>query len=512
VIDGRHVLIEAFFELSEEALAVAFAHLREHPAAPVSHQKRKGFKKCIGTYQSPDGTLRPKVFWLGHFKRQAELSAAVLKAVLHARLRDGKPNWDADALANASLVLSMMRQAREDTIKAAHAVLRDLEAAPYVPALTSAPPPAPAPAALASTTAQGRSDDRMLHAAMDAWIAGIGERYRSGDVSDDYVSRAKCTVRNLKIAMSDGPLRATDTSRLEGCRLWYQRALALPKGQKGRKAWNTVKTEMNQARTMFQWFADREWWDEPRKWKKSLTPARTAQCDDEREDRGDDPKVYTVDELAKLYAKANDNQKLYLLCGLNFAWGQKETAMCRKRHWHVEGEGVMVKRRRHKRPRNAEAVYAEWHAWPETWALAKARMKVTPDDPTINPKGLAFLTEDGRPLVRREFYKLDAINDAFSRLCKTAEVENRGFYALRRTAIDMIEDIAGESVAQMMGSHQPRSITHRHYARRKWNKLHEAMRVMRERLKPMFDAKSEATAGGTSDGMPTRSCVNSREL
>lgn len=34
----------------------------------------------------------------------------------------------------------------------------------------------------------------------------------------------------------------------------------------------------------------------------------------------------------------------------------------------------------------------------------------------------------------------------------------------------------------MMGSHRPRSITGRHYARRKWRRLHRALRVMRRRL------------------------------
>jgi hypothetical protein len=296
--------------------------------------------------------------------------------------------------------------------------------------------------------------------------------------------------------MPDNALDEIDAAALDACRLWYQTALAKPRGQKGAKAWDTAKTECSQARAMFRWFAEKGWWNEPAKREEALTPARTAEVEDEREDSDEEYATYTLDNLTKLYRKANDNQRLLILCGLNFAWGQKETATARKRHWHQLPTGaVKVKRRRHKRARNSEPVYAEWSVWPETWALAQARMDQTTDDPKANPKGRAFLTENNLPLVRQGEYKTDAIAQSFAGLCKTAGVENKGLYALRRTAIDMIDDIAGESVAAMMGSHRPRRITAKHYARRKWPKLHKALRKLRRRLRPIFDRAAAPVAG-----------------
>jgi integrase len=485
---------DTIFELSAAAREAVFVELAAHPTADVSPQKGKGWKKCCGTHVNAKGEVRPKVFYLGHDRPLAGRLAALIVAI-HRGLRiEGQQHWTPHNLALVELAKEMTGQWWSDQLRGVRRHWAALGQTGIPEAATgsmaSAPPvPLPAPA-LAPAAAKTRS----LHASMDAWVDHLDNRHRADDLSGDYASRARSTVRNLKLAIADRPLDGLDVAELDTGRLWYQRALATPKGQPGAKAWDTAKTELSQARAMFNWFAEKGWWTEPARWRKALTPAMTAQADDEREDRDDVPEVFTITELAKLYAAGNDNQRLALLCGLNFAWGQKEMATCRKRHWEALADGrVMVKRRRNKRARNARPVYAEWYAWPETWALAKPRMDCTPDDPTVNPKGLAFLTEDGLPLVRRKPYKADAVRQSFSRLCKAAKVEDRGFYALRRTAIDMVEDIAGETVAQMMGSHRPRSITGRHYARRKWHKLHRAMRIMRKRLRAVFAVETEVS-------------------
>jgi hypothetical protein len=77
------------------------------------------------------------------------------------------------------------------------------------------------------------------------------------------------------------------------------------------------------------------------------------------------------------------------------------------------------------------------------------------------------------------------------RVCVTSGSDDRGFYALRRTAGDMVDDIAGELVADMMLAHRPRSITRRHYTNAKWPRLHAALVGMRARLEKMFTARPE---------------------
>jgi integrase len=448
----------------------------------------KGYRVSVG-YYAKDGKKTAKVFWLGHDQEHADYLAFTYRKAWRSIVAEGRDVWtDADVAAVKDFINFGVGMRREAVTGAEQAVKRATEHLQTVrTSFTFAAPQAGAARVQTAAAASNHDAPRMLHGAADEWVKHLEARRGSGDLSDDYTARARCTVRNLKLAMPDKPLDEIDAAALDACRLWYQTALATPKAQKGHKAWDTVKTECSQARAMFRWLGEKGWWSEPAKWEKALAPARTAEAEDEREDSDDEYATYSLDELAKLYAAANDNQRLLMLCGLNFAWGQKEIATARKRHWHQLPTGtVKVKRRRHKRARNSAPVYAEWVCWPETWQLAKPRMDRTTDDAAVNPKGRAFLTEDNLPLVRRGEYKTDAIAQSFARLCKTAKVDNRGFYALRRTAIDMVDDIAGESVAAMMGSHRPRSITGKHYATRKWPKLHKALRRLRRRLRPMF--------------------------
>jgi hypothetical protein len=122
--------------------------------------------------------------------------------------------------------------------------------------------------------------------------------------------------------------------------------------------------------------------------------------------------------------------------------------------------------------------------------LAQARMARTPDDEKTNPRGLAFLTERQgfKPLVRKDKCKVDEVGAIWKRLCKVAGVEDRGFYALRRTAIDQIDEIADETIADLFGCHAPKSINRKHYSNKRWGKLFKAMRKWKAKLQPMFDA------------------------
>jgi hypothetical protein len=477
-----------------ELLLFVNRHVDTAPLVDVIPQKGKGYKKCIGTYLHRDGKPRPKIFWLGKRRQVARRQATILQC-LHGLLKEsGHLHWTEESLAMASQLIAMTQDTWDTLAGEMHRFLvrEDYLLAGGGAAATAAPVLAAQRTVLVEPPLVTR---RMLHESMDAWVSRLEQRRDAGDLSGDYAARAKSTVRNLKLAMVEQVVDEIGIGPLETCRLWFQAALAVPKGRPGHKAWDTVKTEMSHARAMFRWFAEQGWWSEPSRWEKALRPAMTAQADDDAEDGDDEPVVYTIDELVKLFAKANANQRVFMLCGLNFAWGQKELATARKHHWRVQDDGrVLVKRPRHKRTRNSKPVYAQWYVWPETWALAKPRMDKTSDDPKVNPKRLAFLTQDGLPLVRRDRSKCDAVGQSFDRLCDAARVENKGFYALRRTALDMIDDIAGETSAQLMAAQKPRTILRKHYVRRKWNKLHKAMRAMRRRLQPMFEA-SEVKAG-----------------
>lgn len=82
------------------------------------------------------------------------------------------------------------------------------------------------------------------------------------------------------------------------------------------------------------------------------------------------------------------------------------------------------------------------------------------------------------------------VADAFEEACKKAEVINKGFYTIRRTAIDLIDKIAGKEIADLFSLHAPKGMTKKHYTNRRWRELFRALRKLRRKLQPTFDAAS----------------------
>ena len=169
-----------------------------------------------------------------------------------------------------------------------------------------------------------------------------------------------------------------------------------------------------------------------------------------------------------------------MCCALNFGWGQSEIATAKKCHFKTAGTKRRVARFRHKRRPGAQPVPGRWTAWPETWALAMERMTKSTDDPAKNPKGLAFLTAQNKPLVRYQAgRRYDAIADAWADACTAAGVRNRGIYLLRHTGANLLKRIAGKELADLYSQHAPRSMGDRHYFNADWRGLRTALRRLR---------------------------------
>jgi len=394
-------------------MAATSANLNYHP--------QKGYRLQIGFCLTAEGKRTHKVWWFGRIDHtEAESQADLIRGLFQKECPTGF--WTEHATEMGKRGIASYRRSYESRLLSA---TKALEGAGMV----VTPGEAPIPTAVKALKKVVPDPPRMLHASLDDFLKHLEQRRDAGDCGEDYVSRTQSSIKSIKRRMPNMPLADVGRDHLETLKLAYQKLLTLPKA-KGGRAWATVSTECNMLRAAFRWYADREWWVEPRKWAQAVMPARTAACEDEQDDEEHRHRTYAIAELARLYAHANDDQRLYLLLGLNMAWGQKEIATAKKRHFQ-QGDGI-VRRKRHKKTRNAAPAYGEWTMWPETATMVKKRMAQTPDDEAINPKGRAFLTSNNLELVRRAEYKLDAIADSFRRLCKTAEVENRGFYSLRR--------------------------------------------------------------------------------
>jgi len=333
--------------------------------------------------------------------------------------------------------------------------------------------------------------DLTLHAAARRWLSNLQKRAARGDVSEVYVNRVEIsTLPRFYEMIEDCDLARVAKPELDDIRLAFQ---CRKKSDGSLRSRGTIKTELGHVRTMFNWLDESELWPSPpRKWEKYLRPVFRSDDHDTQDVKAKKHDTYTLEELCKAYGVAGYSMRLWMLCVLNFGWGQTEIATSRKVHFR-DAHSRRVARYRHKRRPGAEPVPGRWQAWPETWDAADQRMAKTTNDLLINPKGLAFLTTQNKPLVRIQARRVyDVIKDSWKETCNRAGIRNRGFYLLRHTGINMVKRIAGGDIADLYCQHAPESMTDKHYANADWRKLRKALRRLRRNLQPMFDAVAKA--------------------
>ena len=327
------------------------------------------------------------------------------------------------------------------------------------------------------------------HRAADRWLLHLRQRLEANDISDSYVSRADRSIKYFKGLIDDHVLDNVGKAELDAIRLAFQSK----RTKRGRlRSRGTIDTELGHVRTFFQWLSDSELWEPCRNWERWLRPVHRSDENDGDADREKTIVAYELDELARIYSAAPKSLRLWILCALNFAWGASEISTARGRHFKLDSNARRVARFRHKRRPGSKPVPGRWIAWPETWEFALARMAKTPTDPETNPKGFAFLSRDGQRLVRYQTSetgkerRYDVPADALKAVCEKVGVRYLGFYAIRRTAIDLMEQIAGKRMADLFCQHRTKDMTEKHYLNKRWRRLFAALEKLRDQLQPMF--------------------------
>lgn len=176
---------------------------------------------------------------------------------------------------------------------------------------------------------------------------------------------------------------------------------------------------------------------------------------------------FSREEIHTLYSAASERTKMFMLLGLNCAFGQTDISDLRV-------DEVSIESGRISRKRSKTGVQCQYKLWPLTIEMLRIHGNIDgkPDD-------RVFLSKSGHPLVREyfvddKFKRTDAIRSAFFRLMKKTKMPNhRGFYSLRKTAASEIEAI-DPLVTEMFLGHVERGMK-KHYAGRDWARLDAAI-------------------------------------
>ena len=256
------------------------------------------------------------------------------------------------------------------------------------------------------------------------------------------------------------------------------RLVARPKSNTTGKpiASQTAINWIGATRQLFTWCRDSGKWTEPRGYERIFRVNRRAMLTNaERKRAAQGVETFTLEELGKLWAAANEQNRLFVLLGLNCGFAQMEMATLRT--WEID---LKANPPRIERNRRKTDVYGQWVLWPKTVELLRRRLKRTLD----NDEELALLTRNGKPLVEYTGRsRKDAICQSWAKLRKKAGVNALGFKHLRKTGADIIRKIASVEVSESYLAHSEKTLA-RVYSNPDFDKLADALAEMETKLAP----------------------------
>lgn len=180
------------------------------------------------------------------------------------------------------------------------------------------------------------------------------------------------------------------------------------------------------------------------------------------------PKFFSVKDIEHLYTAADEQQRLWILLGLNCGFTQNDIATLT--HDMVDWDKSIIKRDRQK-----TGVDSQHKLWPITLRELKAQ-RTNPAKSSLlllnkygNPLVQHVLKDDGKASIN------DTIVQSFRRLAKKAKVSGT-FKILRKTGADAIERQFQDKphLPTLYLAHDLAGKIRTHYTRQSYDALHEA--------------------------------------
>jgi hypothetical protein len=440
----------------------------------LTWQKGRGlWKKCVGKRLGTDGETTPMIWWFtDHRAESEELCELVLYGLQEFVVKEGLSYWTPEAIAKVQSGLKRAKKHFAARVKIARMTLEKFGDARSASTPEAASPDAPVNAAQAA-----KPDAETIKKAYTAYLDELKQRQVAGQISASHVrsqqDRLEFAFKGFDAAKPIAELSDQDVSTI------VLRIASLPQKGKGNKhkrqppkriSVTTAKNSLSTLRWFLVWADETDRWTAPRRLNKLFKQVRFKETLP-----GEDAEVphFKLDQLTALWTTADDRLRTWIALGLNCAFGSMELATLKRSEIKL---GTQPHIARHRQKSN---VYGKWMLWPETVELLKANVERTGE--------LALLSETGMPLVAESLDgRSDLIHKPWMRLAGRADVTGT-FKLLRKTAAWMIKKIAGLETSEMMLAHIEGSASgtgkmNKHYAPRDWQKLADALLVMREKL------------------------------
>ncbi|MGA2497437.1 MAG: tyrosine-type recombinase/integrase [Tepidisphaeraceae bacterium] len=318
-----------------------------------------------------------------------------------------------------------------------------------------------------------------LHQAMDAYA-----QYAAKRDTRESSQREAAGAKRLKQSHPDIPLGQFGISSLERiAAYWASRPNA--KNTRRPMALDSITDILKTARRFVRWLHRSEQfiWTKPVDAEDSLrVNVERLRTNAEIAALGRGVQVWTIEELAQLYRHATDQDRLFLLLGLNCGFAQAEIFSLRIDEIKLRPSPAITRIRRKNR---VPGVFA---LWPETataidWFLRQRPTVSGPDSEIM------MITKNGHPFDRQR------IAIAWMRLIDRVQAAQPGFRRLsfkhlRKTAGQLVRDRSNGEIAGVFLCHGQAVATDDLadvYTNRPFDKVGATLAIVHRDLLPMFE-------------------------
>jgi hypothetical protein len=486
---------------------------------PLKRTKR-GFVRSIGP---ACGQVK---FYLGHDREQAQAKLDRIVALWatvegEARRRGLKPAWTPDTVSAARAMAGgeepcLAKRPYEspenyftrvnETGKKVGVPVRPADPFLYdVGRQDLADTATKAQARLAPAPGAPETTGQTLHQAFKAYIEHVRQEYRTGEggITDNGKSKIDLIV-SVQSYLPDTDLGTLD---YRGCDELFGVLRRRPVSKRSGKpmARKSCTNLIGELGRFFLWLHTSPAWSWRRPEDFDLIRRTPRELDEDVEREAAPVPTWTVEQLAVLNEYALPLERVFLLLGLNCAYGADQAGRLRIRHLHLSDEGASYVRR----IRRKKKVLSMHLLWAQTaramrWALDRRKGQEHDED-------FLLLTDTGLPYWRQTKggNRSQLIPNLWGRLLDRVRKDHPDFprlpfNSLRDTSCDMIRAIAGEETASVHVAHKHQSKDENlgRYSNPVRRRHFKALRVLERKLAPVF-----AAAGPDPFKQPGRSYI-----
>lgn len=335
-------------------------------------------------------------------------------------------------------------------------------------------------------------------------------------------------MQSIKDALDDMPLLMIGAEQLQKIVNYYK---ARPKNKNSGKPikYDTAIHMIRSARRLFDYLDMTNRWEMPKRFndifrvsKNDFTPTR-----EERLKARKGIQIFTVDELVILHKYTTPQMRKWLIVALNIGATQKELSDLMRGECVLDADPPYIEKVRAKTARGGEVI-GKWTLWSETVDILKEKLsneytwdykkvddvyyfksksdkdwriydfqnektfqvnlktKKKYEDKPVNDTDSVFGT---LVYLNEDKIRIDYVRNSWFRLMQKVkgQIRELSFKYIRKTGAKIISDIAGKEIGKVYLAQTADDMIGKHYVPANYEKLADALNLMRTHLQPMFD-------------------------